>query len=109
MLSVSTARRFFNSTPRVGSAPPHQFFSCHYVMASFSNDDFMHIAIFAAAFIIISSPRVYELTGKFAPSGWQFTKPGAQPTPVGLVVHSLVFVAVLLAVGKLAPTPGRLY
>ena len=61
-------------------------------------DQLVYVGILAAVFTIISSPKVYEITSKLAPSGVALTRPGAQPTPAGLVVHAAVFGAAVIAI-----------
>lgn len=68
-------------------------------MASMTQDQTLFVAILAATFIIVSSPRVYEITSKLL-SSFQLTltRPGMQPTATGLAIHAVVFVSIILGV-----------
>ena len=61
-------------------------------------DQVIFTAAAAALFLVISSPKLYELTSRLAPQGIALTRPGWQPTAAGLVLHTAVFAAVVYGV-----------
>lgn len=79
-------------------------------MATLTQDQTLFVAILAGAFIIISSPRVYEITSKLlAQFKLPLTRPGMQPTAAGLAIHAIVFVAIILGIASSGLTISKPY